>query len=210
MSNVRINRVLVSVVAILLTTNIAFVIQGADARKETRSFRMQLAKEKSATLAMQHEALFQHGVVESYKKDMEDQKVATENLRTQVRTLRASRSRRVALSPVSHSVARPASTLSQKLVLAVRPQMLRSGFSATELRIRSCESGDGHGSYNYRAENSRSTASGAWQFLDSTWDGFGGYHHAASAPPVVQDRKARLTFDASGYSPWNASRSCWG
>lgn len=92
-----------------------------------------------------------------------------------------------------------------------------SGFTYTQLRIRSCESGpNGYATggraldYNYTEQNAHSTASGAWQFLDSTWDNFRGYHRAMYAPPAVQDEKARLTFAADGNVPWYASRSCWG
>ena len=51
--------------------------------------------------------------------------------------------------------------------------------------IRTLESG---GDYTARARGA--TASGAYQFLDSTWDGYGGYRHASDAPPAVQDAKA--------------------
>ena len=71
-------------------------------------------------------------------------------------------------------------------------------------RIRHCESRG-----NYRAQNPRSTASGAYQFLDSTWGGHGGYARAKNAPPWMQDRKAILTWRAAGTTPWLASQHCW-
>jgi hypothetical protein len=53
------------------------------------------------------------------------------------------------------------------------------------LTIRSLESGG-----DYTAEAAGSTASGAYQFLDSSWAGYGGYQRASDAPPAVQDAKA--------------------
>lgn len=52
--------------------------------------------------------------------------------------------------------------------------------------LRMVESGG-----NYKAYNSYSGASGAYQFLDSTWGGYGGYRSARDAPPAVQDARAR-------------------
>ena len=51
--------------------------------------------------------------------------------------------------------------------------------------IRALESGG-----NYSAQARGFTASGAYQFLDSSWDGYGGYQRAADAPPATQDAKA--------------------
>ena len=67
----------------------------------------------------------------------------------------------------------------------------RRSIDAVLLTIRTLESGG-----DYTAEASGSTASGAYQFLDSTWDGYGGYHRAADAPPAVQDAKAVEHVDA--------------
>lgn len=55
------------------------------------------------------------------------------------------------------------------------------------------------------AHNPTSTASGKWQFLNSTWQGYGGYATAASAPESVQDaRAAQVWAGGSGCSNWSA------
>lgn len=67
--------------------------------------------------------------------------------------------------------------------------------------VLACES---HG--NPTAQNPRSSASGLWQILDSTWAGFGGFARAMFAPVDVQNAKARLLWaGGAGSSHW---RSC--
>src|SRR4051794_35197280 len=67
-----------------------------------------------------------------------------------------------------------------------RPCGARGGPVSTLLAtIRQLESG---GDYTARAPGS--SASGAYQFLDTTWNSYGGYTRAADAPPDTQDAKA--------------------
>lgn len=55
------------------------------------------------------------------------------------------------------------------------------------------------------AKNPTSSASGKWQFISSTWAGFGGYAEAYLAPESVQDAKARqLWAGGAGCGHWNA------
>ena len=74
-------------------------------------------------------------------------------------------------------------------------------------KIKQCESGG-----DYAAENPYSTASGAYQFIDSTFQSLSasqGYKHASSAPASVQDAAAIELYNEQGTSPWAASASCW-
>lgn len=53
------------------------------------------------------------------------------------------------------------------------------------------------------AENPVSTASGKWQFLDTTWNDYDGYAHASWAPALVQNAKAREVWaGGAGASHW--------
>jgi len=61
---------------------------------------------------------------------------------------------------------------------------------------------------NIRAQNPVSSASGKWQFLDSTWAGYGGYQHAKDAPAGVQDERARIVYaGGAGAGHW-AGNGC--
>ena len=74
-------------------------------------------------------------------------------------------------------------------------------------KIKQCESGG-----DYQAENPTSTASGAYQFIDGTFqslDASQGYSHAADAPESVQDAAALELYNEQGTGPWAPSASCW-
>jgi hypothetical protein len=68
----------------------------------------------------------------------------------------------------------------------------------TACRILACESGG-----SPTADNPSSSASGIWQFLDSTWNGYGGYARARDAPSSVQHDAALALWQRSGWSPWS-------
>lgn len=70
--------------------------------------------------------------------------------------------------------------------------------------IITCESGG-----NPTAQNAHSSASGLFQFLDSTWRGLGGSGRAKDASVSQQYAMANKQYAISGFTAWNASKGCW-
>jgi hypothetical protein len=58
---------------------------------------------------------------------------------------------------------------------------------------------------NPQAQNAKSSASGLFQFLQSTWAGYGGYSEAWHAPPDVQLDAALALWQRSGWGPWSCA-----
>lgn len=102
----------------------------------------------------------------------------------------------------------------------VRPAAATVEPGALLRRIGGCESsGRPDGPLVWTAQNRHSSASGAYQVLDSTWRswarsygsdvGASAYARAMYAPPDVQTTVAARALAAQGTAPWRASRSCW-
>lgn len=63
------------------------------------------------------------------------------------------------------------------------------------------------------AQNPSSTASGLYQFLDSSWIDYGGGRfssRAMYATVAEQDTVAWWAYQRSGFSPWTGDNACWG
>lgn len=75
------------------------------------------------------------------------------------------------------------------------------------LRIAKCESG-----LKVDVQNTRSTASGIFQFINSTFTDYAQAYELATDnknDPHVQAELAAKMIAAGGLSHWDASRSCW-
>lgn len=64
---------------------------------------------------------------------------------------------------------------------------------------------------DYNAYNSQYGASGAYQFLDSTWNHYKGYVSARDAPPAIQDERARSLMLSyyQNFGNWRDVAAAW-
>jgi hypothetical protein len=83
------------------------------------------------------------------------------------------------------------------------------GWAYWSVRIRGCEShGRPDAPPDYNAQNPESTASGAYQILDTTWAGRYGVRHASDATPEQQEAAAADLYRRHGTVDWAASAPC--
>lgn len=102
-------------------------------------------------------------------------------------------------SPASARTVRRKAIAPPRRVAAGRPV-----WESVKNKIAACESGG-----RYDARNRRSTASGKYQFLNTTWAGRYGVKRAYLATPEQQEQAAMELYVASGLQPWRASQRCW-
>lgn len=108
----------------------------------------------------------------------------------------------------------PSTTAKRVVVIATSIAVPAFGMAGTAYAetpdwgpIIACESGG-----NHQAKNPNSTASGLYQFVNSTWAAYGGLEFAPTARQATaaeQTIVANRAYADAGYSPWNASKSCW-
>lgn len=83
------------------------------------------------------------------------------------------------------------------------------GIDAFMRALRDVESSGDYGAIGVPTPWGRAT--GAYQFLDSTWGNYAGYSRAADAPPEVQDQRARELMQEyyNQFGDWDSVAAAW-
>jgi predicted outer membrane protein len=133
------------------------------------------------------------------------------NAVSEIEAAKLAEQRRIAAEQKRRADARAAKSAAKKKAegnrVANKTQPLKKApaVSSIQARIRWCESHD-----NYKAQNNHSSASGAYQFLDSSWHSVTGLSGSAKDySKATQDAAFVKLYRSAGTRPWNASRSCW-
>jgi hypothetical protein len=116
------------------------------------------------------------------------------------------------VAPAGNRSAPAAASRNRPRRLRFRPvaQPPARGWQFWSARIRGCEShGRPDAPPDYGAENPDTSASGAYQILDSTWAGRFGVTHASDATPAQQEQVAADEYRRGGTTAWAASAPCW-
>lgn len=112
--------------------------------------------------------------------------------------------------PPAHPAPPPVSRSATKRRAKTKAPPPPRGWQYWSLRIRGCEShGRPDAPPDYRAKNPESSASGAYQILDTTWGGRYGVRHASDATPDQQEAAAADLYRRHGTADWMASAPCW-
>lgn len=110
--------------------------------------------------------------------------------------------------PPAPTTTLPPSTTTTAPVFVAASVTLPCGGRLPTCQVLDCESGGNDGNpwtYDLRAENASTSASGKWQITDGTWASFAGVGHASWASEAVQDEKAaQLWAGGTGSHHWAA------
>ena len=112
--------------------------------------------------------------------------------------------------PIPPAASRSAAKPRPKPKPKPKPKAPPRGWEFWSARIRGCEShGRPDAPPDYKAKNPGSSASGAYQILDTTWQGRYGVSHASDATPDQQEAVAADLYRRHGTADWMASAACW-
>lgn len=108
------------------------------------------------------------------------------------------------IKKVVHKTTHKTKKIVHKTIKRVAHKVKKVSLSGIAACIAKYESGG-----NPRAQNPHSTASGLFQFVNGTWNHFGGYARAMYAPVSVQLQKFYIVWDGGrGASNWIVAPKC--
>jgi hypothetical protein len=108
------------------------------------------------------------------------------------------------VTPKVHKTIKHKTVKVKKVIHKTHKTTRKVGLSGIASCIAKYESGG-----NPRAQNPHSSASGLFQFIDGTWNHFGGYARAMYAPVSIQLQKFYIVWNGgSGAGNWVVAHKC--